>query len=77
MGQEWYNTAWEQYRKDQGLDFQFTMPYAYQQNGTAECTMRTILNGACSAMAESGMALKYWADAISTIVYVRNLIPSS
>jgi len=77
MGREWYNTTWEQYRKDQGLDFQFTMPYAYQQNGTAEHTMCTILDRACLAMAESGMVLKYWADAISTIVYVQNLIPSS
>jgi len=39
--------------------------------------MRTILDGAHSAMAESGMALKYWADAISTIVYIQNFIPSS
>jgi len=77
MGREWYNTTWEQYRKDQGLDFQFTMPYAYQQNGTAEHTMCTILDRACLAMAESGMVLKYWADAISTVVYVQNLIPSS
>ena len=36
--------------------------------------MRTILDRAHSAMAESGIALKYWADAISTIVYIWNLI---
>ena len=53
------------------------MPYAHQQNSTAECIMHTILDGAHSAMAESGIALKYWADAISTIVYVQNLILSS
>ena len=77
MGREWYNTAWEQYRKDQGLDFQFTTPYAHQQNGAAECSMHTILDRAHSAMAESGIPLKYWADAVSTVVYVQNLIPSS
>jgi len=32
--------------------------------------MCTILDGARSAMAKYGIALKYWADAISTIVYV-------
>jgi len=53
------------------------MPYAHQQNGAVECTMHTILDEAYSAMAESRMALKYWADAISTIVYVQNLILSS
>jgi len=28
-------------------------------------------------MAESGLPLKYWADAVKTAVYVRNFIPSS
>ena len=53
------------------------MPYAHQQNGAAEHSMRTILDGAHSMMAESGMLLKYWTDAVSTVVYVQNLIPSS
>jgi len=39
--------------------------------------MQTILDGACTALAESGLALKYWAEAVSTVVYVRNFIPSS
>jgi len=36
-----------------------------------------ILNGARTALAKSGLALKYWAKAVSTVVYVRNFIPSS
>jgi len=36
MGQEWYNQVWEQYRQNEGLDFEFTKPYAHQQNGIAE-----------------------------------------
>ena len=32
IGREWYNQMWEQYRVDQGLDFEFTTPYAYQQD---------------------------------------------
>ena len=28
-------------------------------------------------MAESGLPMKYWADAIQTVVYVRNLLPNS
>jgi len=46
------------------------MPYAYQQNGAAKHTMHIILDRARSAMAKSGMALKYWTNAISTIIYV-------
>jgi len=29
MGWEWYNQAWEQYRQNEGLDFEFTTPYAH------------------------------------------------
>ena len=29
IGWEWYNQAWEQYRQNKGLDFEFTIPYAY------------------------------------------------
>ena len=45
MGKEWINYAWEQYRKEQGLEYEFTVPYAHQQNGAAECSMHTILDG--------------------------------
>jgi len=74
MGREWFNTAWEQYRKNQGLVFQFTMLYAHQQNGTAERSMRMILDTTCSAMAESGIPLKYWTNTVLTVVYTQNLI---
>ena len=77
MGWEWYNQAWEQYRQNEGLDFEFTTPYAHQQNGKAECSMRTILDGAHIVLAESGLALKYWAEAVLTVVYVQNFILSS
>jgi len=29
MGKEWYNTAWESYHEEQGLDFEFTTPYTH------------------------------------------------
>jgi len=39
--------------------------------------MHTILDGARTALAESGLPAKYWADAVQTTVYVRNFIPFS
>jgi len=77
MGQEWYNKAWEEYRKQYRLIFEFTTPYAHQQNGMAERSLRTILDGARTVMAESGLPTRYWADAVQTTVYVWNLVPSS
>jgi len=53
------------------------MPYAYQQNGIAECSIWTILDGTQMAMAESGLSAKYWANAVQTVVYIRNLLPNS
>ena len=29
IGWEWYNQAWEQYRQNKGLDFEFTISYAH------------------------------------------------
>jgi len=77
MGREWCNVIWEDYRTTHGLNFEYTTPYAHQQNGAAERTMQTILDGVRSAMAESGLPLKFWADAVQTIVYIQNFIPSS
>jgi len=77
IGREWHNRAWEEYRKRHGLVFEYTTPYVHQQNGAAERSMHTILDGARTAMAESGLPMKYWADAVQTMVYIRNLIPSS
>ena len=39
--------------------FEFTMLYAYQQNGTVKQSMCTVLNGVRSTIAESGIFLKY------------------
>jgi len=55
MGKEWYNSAWENYWAEQGLDFEFTTPYAHQQNGIVERLMRTILDSTRTALAESGL----------------------
>jgi len=38
--------------------------------------MRTILNSTRTALAESGLPVKYWADAVRTIVYTWNLLPN-
>ena len=64
MGREWYNTMQENYHVEQGLDFKFTTLYAHQQNGIAECSMYTILDGTRTVLAESGLPMKYWADAV-------------
>lgn len=76
MGREWYNKAWKTYQQDHGLVFEFSAPYTHQQNSVAEQSMYILLDITWSTLTEAKLLLKYWADAIQTMVYVRNLILS-
>ncbi|KAF7763932.1 hypothetical protein Agabi119p4_8469 [Agaricus bisporus var. burnettii] len=75
MGREWHNDLWDGYAKENGILLEFTTPYAHQQNGKAERSMRTLLEMARAMLADAGLPQKYWADAIQTAVYIRNFIP--
>ena len=77
MGRKQYNSAWEHYYDEKGLYFEFTTPYAYQQNSIVERSMQTILDGTQTAMAESGLPVKYWTDVVWMVVYIWNLLPNS
>jgi hypothetical protein len=77
MGREWCNALWDSYPKEHGIILDFTTPYAHQQNGRAERSMRTLLDMARSMLADAGLPQKYWADAVQTAAYIRNFIPPS
>jgi len=53
IGREWANASWNQYAKEAGIVLDFTTPYAHQQNGKAERSMRTLLDMACTMLADS------------------------
>ncbi|KAF7778932.1 hypothetical protein Agabi119p4_3277 [Agaricus bisporus var. burnettii] len=75
MGREWHNDLWSTYVKEHGIVLNFTTPYAHQQNGKAERSMRTLLDMARAMLADSGLPQKYWADAVQTAAYIRNFTP--
>jgi hypothetical protein len=77
MGHEWCNNLWDRYAKGQGIILDFATPYTHQQNGRAERSMCTLLDMARSMLADTGLPQKYWADAVQTATYVRNLVPTS
>lgn len=77
MGREWHNESWDLYMKMHGIILDFTTPYAHQQNGKAECSLRTLLDMGRTMLADSGLPQKYWADVIQTATYIRNFIPPS
>ncbi|KAJ3563743.1 hypothetical protein NP233_g8744 [Leucocoprinus birnbaumii] len=59
-----------------GFTIDFTTAYVHQQNRAVERSMRIVLDGARSMLAELGLPTKFWPEAVRTAVYIRNLIPS-
>ncbi|KAF7770864.1 hypothetical protein Agabi119p4_6838 [Agaricus bisporus var. burnettii] len=75
MGREWHNALWDEYVKSHGIVLDFSTPYAHQQNGKAERSMRTLLDMARTLLSDSSLPQKYWADSVQTAVYLHNFIP--
>jgi len=53
-----------------------TVPYSPQQNGIAECLNRTLVERARSMLMESHVSVDLWAEAVATVVYLRNHSPT-
>ena len=76
-GGEYQSNAFKKYCSDRGIHHQFTSPHCPQQNGVAERFNRTIIESARSMIFHAKLPLKFWADAVNTVVYLRNRSPSS
>ncbi|GMG18092.1 unnamed protein product [Phytophthora fragariaefolia] len=55
-----------------GIMHQRTVPYSPQQNGVAERMNRTIMEKARSMLHYKGVPTEWWAEAVSTAVYLIN-----
>ena len=60
-----------------GIIVQCTVPYAHQQNGKSERCIRTIEEGGQSLLADSGLPMSFWLDAVLTRQYLVNHLPTS
>ena len=76
-GGEFKNKRFASYCKDNSIIHQKTVPYSPQQNGVAERMNRTIVEKARSMMQYKCVAKKWWAEAVSTAVYLINRNTSS
>lgn len=52
-----------------------TSPYTPQQNPVAERGNRTTVEKARAMLKQAGLPSEYWAEAVSTVVYLENLTP--
>ncbi|SJL16752.1 uncharacterized protein ARMOST_20281 [Armillaria ostoyae] len=66
-----------QHLTDSGIEMQVTAPYAHQQNGKAERFIRTLEDDIQTYLADSGLPMSFWGDALHTASYIRRRIPTS
>ncbi len=66
-----------QHLTDSGIKLQVTAPYAHQQNGKAECFIRTLEDDVQTYLVDSGLPMSFWGDALRTASYVRCRLPTS
>lgn len=71
-GREYCSQKFEDFLKKEGIEHHLTVEYTPQQNGVAERKNRTLLDMARCMLIQSGLPLKFWAEAISTATYLRN-----
>ena len=63
--------------RDRGIMVQAIAPYAHSQNGKIERYIRTLEDGLQTLLADSGLPTSFWGDAVLTVQYLRNRLPTS
>jgi transposase InsO family protein len=76
-GGEYTGHNFEFHLKKNGILHRMSVPYTPQQNGMAERLNQTLLNVTRCLLIHSGLPQSFWAKALQTASYIRNLYPSS
>ena len=69
-GGEYGSKLFETYLKEKGIFHQTTVPHNLAQNGVSKRMNRTLVETARSMMSHAKMPVEFWAEAISTAVYL-------
>ena len=75
-GGEQTSTEFKSYLKNNGMEHQYTIPKTPEQNGVSERMNRTLVEKVRSMLADSRLPQKFWAEALSTAVYLINRSPT-
>ncbi|KAI5312594.1 hypothetical protein L3X38_041767 [Prunus dulcis] len=71
-GGEYASHEFQDFCASMGMERHLPIAYSPQQNGVAERRNRTICEMARSMMIEKGITVIFWAEAVSTAVYLQN-----
>ncbi|CAI7805543.1 unnamed protein product [Closterium sp. NIES-53] len=75
-GGEFVNAEFNSFLRTKGILRQLTVPYTPQHNSIAERVNRSLLDSVRTMLADSGLPLKYWGDALGMACWVKNRLPT-
>ncbi|KAD3640229.1 hypothetical protein E3N88_29452 [Mikania micrantha] len=73
-GTEFRNHILDEFYLSKGIKRQYSIPRTPEQNGVVERKNRTLIEAARSMLADSGLPLTFWAEAVNTACYVQNRV---
>ena len=76
-GTEFVNSIVESFCRRNGILHETTVPYAPEQNGIAERSIKTYFEMVRCMLHSAKMDLRYWGEAFMYVVHIRNLSPTS
>ena len=76
QGGEYTVGTFTYYCKDNGIIQQFTVPHTPQQNGVAERKNKKLVECAHGMLKGKSVSNGFWAEAINTVVYLKNRSPT-
>ena len=73
-GTEFKNHVLDAFCSNKGIARQYSVPRTPEQNGVVERKNRTLIEAARTMLADSGLPLTFWAEAVNTACYVQNRV---
>lgn len=71
-GREFVNASLKSFLREKGIEIQYTVGYAPEQNGTAERKNRYLMEMARCMLIDADLPNKYWGEAVNTANYLQN-----
>ncbi|GKU93722.1 hypothetical protein SLEP1_g7290 [Rubroshorea leprosula] len=75
-GKEYTSKEFDVFCEEHAINHQLTVKYTPQQNGVSERKNRTVMEMARSMLFEKNLPKKFWAEAVHTVVYLLNGLPT-
>ena len=75
-GGEYLSDRFKEYLRSEGVRHELSVPKTPEQNGVAERMNQTLVEAGRTMLADAKLPQKFWAEALSTAVYLRNRSPT-